>query len=500
MDADAVGGSGVTVVEAPPRSDVPARSRPFSRLRFHPAIVVLVGACAALLHQIMHAGLSGDVYFHLAAGRWMLDHHSVIRRDVFSYTVSGRRWLADEWGYEVALAWLVRTFGAWTFWLVSAGSCAGAVLIGAATWRRSGAQWLWTAALGCLAAAGLVVGLAVRPQDPSYLFFAAELLLLSLARERTAWLFALPPLLLVWANVHGSFLLGLGVLALEILWSLLPDLRGRLRVSRPLPSRPVVVTTVVALGATVVNPHGVELLTYALHVGSSTELTSIIQEWQSPNFHGLLVLFLVVVPLFFLLGTLAFSDRRLALEDVVIALILLVASLHAVRFLPYLVLAWCAVLSRASPIKTESIRPSLLTLPLAVGLAAALLLGPHTAPGSPARGASQYDMPVSAAAFVRSHNGRVFSTYWWSDYLMYLGVPVFVDGRTDLYFGTGLLSTYVDVSTLNFEPDPVFKRWGVRWVLWNRDSTLSTYLSRDPRWKLAFSSGDAMVFEHIGRW
>ncbi len=500
MDEDKVGGSGVSVVEESSRSHEHPRSRPLSRLRIHPAIVVLVGACAALFHQIMHAGLSGDVYFHLAAGRWMLDHHSVIRSDVFSYTVAGRRWLADEWGYEVALAWLVRTFGAWTFWLVSAGSCAGAVLIGAATWRRSGAQWLWTAALGCLAAAGMVVGLAVRPQDPSYLFFAAELLLLSLARERTAWLIALPPLLLVWANVHGSFLLGLGVLALEVLWSFLPDLQGRLRVSRPLPSKAVVATTAVALGATFVNPHGVGLLTYALHVSSSTELTTLIQEWQSPNFHGLLVLFLVVAPLLWLLGTLAFSDRRLALEDVVIALILLVASLHAVRFVPYLALAWCAVLSRASPIKTESIRPSLLTLPLAVGLAAALLLGPHTAPGSPARGASQNDMPVAAAGFVRSHDGRVFSTYWWSDYLMYLGVPVFVDGRTDLYFGTGILATYVDVSTLNLDPDPVFQRFGVKWVLWNRDSGLSTFLSRDSHWKLAFSSGNAVVFEHIGRW
>ncbi len=198
----------------------------------------------------------------------MLDHHSVIRTDVFSYTVAGRHWLADEWGYEVALAWLVRTFGAGSFWLVSAGSCSAAVLLGAATWRRAGAAWLWTAALSALAAGGLVVGLAVRPQDPSYMFFAAELFLLSLARGRTRWLIALPPLLLVWANVHGSFLLGLGVLGLEVLWSVLPDFAGRLRVSRRLPTRPIAATAAVSFGATFVNPHGVALLGYALHVSS----------------------------------------------------------------------------------------------------------------------------------------------------------------------------------------------------------------------------------------
>ena len=44
-----------------------------------------------------------------------------------------------------------------------------------------------------------------------------------------AWLFAVPPLLLVWANVHGSFLLGLGILGLELVWSFVPALKGRLK-------------------------------------------------------------------------------------------------------------------------------------------------------------------------------------------------------------------------------------------------------------------------------
>ena len=471
-----------------------------SRLRIHPAIVVIAGACAALFHQIMHTGLSGDVYFHWAAGTWMLDHHSVIRHDVFSYTVAGRPWLADEWGFEVALAWLLRSVGSVSFWFVSAGSCAMAVVLGSASWRRAGASWLWTAVLACLATAGMLVGLAVRPQDPSYMFFAGELLLLALARQRAWWLIALPPLLLVWANVHGSFLLGLGVLLLEVLWSVLPDPRGRVRVSQRLPRRAIATTAVLALAATLVNPHGFELLAYAVHVGSSTELTSLIQEWQSPNFHDLLVLGLVVGPLLWLIGTLGFSDRVLALEDLVVAFVLLAATLHAVRFLPYLVLAWCAVLSRATPLRTEAIKPSLVSLPLAALLCVSLLVGAHTPAGAPLGGRGPLDMPVDAAAFVHRQQGRTFSTYWWGDYLIHVGVPVFVDGRTDLYFGTGVLPTYVNVSTLSVSPDSVFRRWDIRWVLWSRDSALSVFLSKDPRWKLVLTSGDAVVYQHVGTW
>ena len=52
--------------------------------RLHPALIVVVGACAALFHEAMRTGLLGDVFYQLSAGQWMLAHHAVIRRDVFS--------------------------------------------------------------------------------------------------------------------------------------------------------------------------------------------------------------------------------------------------------------------------------------------------------------------------------------------------------------------------------------------------------------------------------
>ena len=83
-------------------------------LRFHPALIVVLGSCAGLFREAMHSGLSGDAFYQLATGRWMLAHHAVIRHDVFSYTVFGRPWLVEEWGYALLLAWLVAHLGAVT--------------------------------------------------------------------------------------------------------------------------------------------------------------------------------------------------------------------------------------------------------------------------------------------------------------------------------------------------------------------------------------------------
>ncbi|MHB1784252.1 MAG: hypothetical protein ACYCTE_16495 [Acidimicrobiales bacterium] len=448
----------------------------------------------------MRTGLSGDVYVHLAAGRWMLAHHSVIRRDVFSYTVRGRPWIADEWGFEVALAWLVRTLGPVSFWIVSAGSCSVALLLAAASWRRIGATWLWTAALACVATAGLLVGLEPRPQDPSYALFAGELLLLRYARRDRRWLLSLPPLLLVWANLHGSFLLGLAVLLLEILWSCLAASHTVRQAPPALPARALVAATAGSALATFVNPHGPALLDYAVRVASSGRIATLVEEWQSPDFHTPLLLLLVAGPVAWLLVALGRSRAAFDLGDVTLAMLLLLATLQAVRFLPYFVLAWCAAASRWSPRRPEGITPSLLSLPLAACLAAGLALGGHTPPGAPLRGGAAVDMPVGPAAYLLHRRGRVFTTYWWGDYLVNLGVPVFVDGRTDLYAGTGVLAAYLAVADLTVDPDTILARYRVRWVLWNEHSALSTFLAEDPRWSVVLRSGDAVVFERLERW
>jgi hypothetical protein len=118
---------GVAGATAPPRLDAPGTSgantaERRSGLRFHPALLVVVGMCAVLVRDAMHSGLSGDVFYQVAEGRWMLAHHAVVSHDVFSYTVLGRPWLSEEWGFALLLAWSVAHVGAVSYWLVSAGA------------------------------------------------------------------------------------------------------------------------------------------------------------------------------------------------------------------------------------------------------------------------------------------------------------------------------------------------------------------------------------------
>ena len=53
-----------------------------------------------------------DMYWHLASGQWMLDHHEILRFDIFSSTVSGQPYSVGEWLGEVLFA-LVFNAGGW---------------------------------------------------------------------------------------------------------------------------------------------------------------------------------------------------------------------------------------------------------------------------------------------------------------------------------------------------------------------------------------------------
>lgn len=481
----------------------PRRGTPRRRLvpRMHPAWIIVLVACAVLVRVGMDTGLNTDVFWQLAAGQWMLGHHAVITHDPFSYSVPGHPWFAEEWGYEVILAWMVAHLGSVSYWILASGPCCAALIFGVVRWRRQGAQPLWSAGLAIVAAMGLGMGVAPRPQVLSYALFALELLILTMARKDERWLLAIPPLMLFWANVHGSFLAGLGILALDVALStavassFFSLAKGRrLVVTQPLAFKKGAAVLAASVAAACVNPHGPALFSYAYKTSTSGQLAAYIGEWKSPDFHALIIMAAIAIPTVLAILILAGGRRRVELFDLVVWVVLLLATLRSTRFMPYLGLALGGVLATYQPIRRETIRANVVSPVLAALACLVVLAGSHPAAGAPQTKGSLAN-PVQAAAWLSHQQGRVFSTYTWNDYLIQARIPVFVDGRTDMYFGTPILTDYVEIQNLTVNPDPILNRYRVEWVLWPKDQPLSLYLARDGNWTLAKKFGSQLIFK-----
>jgi hypothetical protein len=448
---------------------------------------VVVGV-VLLWHQALFNGISGDVFWQWTAGRWMLAHHRVVTADPFSYTLHGHPWFDQEWGFELLLAAVMRLIGPVTFWLFSAGLSSLALLAVVALVRRRGAGWTATGTLALVVALVLTAFLKDRPQEFSYVFFPLLLWILTVARQQPRWLVLVPVMVGVWANIHGSFLLGLLVVLLEALWAWVP-VAGQRIVTLTLNRRHAVATLGASAVAVLVNPHGFGLYGYTWANTFNPIISAVIQEWQSPNFHSVFLLLVVAGPLAATLLWLAFGEGQANWSDVVLTGGLLVATLHAVRFLPYWAEAWAALAPAFRPWSLWSRRlPWVIGVPLAVVLGAVWWAGRVVPPGTPTA------VPARAVTYLQHHPGRVFSRYRWGDYLIFRGVPVFIDGRTNLYAGTGVLGEYLALRNLTRDPDPILHRYHVEYVLWPPETPLSVFLSHDRRWRLVWHSATADIF------
>ncbi|HVT42628.1 MAG TPA: hypothetical protein VHD39_06560 [Acidimicrobiales bacterium] len=464
--------------------------RPRRRLSQRAIALVGLGFAVAFLAAVaLDHALSNDELWSLAAGQWMLAHHSVMGSDPFSYTESHRRWVTDEWGSEVALAALVRSVGsaAYAIYAVVLGGCCLAAT--AAYARVLGARGGRIAAIVLLLAAGLAGTVAAdRGLDFSLVWFPVLLLILAKARTSPGWLWLLPPLCLAWVNTHGSILLGLAVIALELAWSLAP-----LRVVRrlngvqqsPYPG-PLALALVGSLLASCVTPYGPGLLAYDVGVARNSQIAQYITEWSSPNFHSLMTLLVFLVPLGVMVTCL--WNRRIPLLECSLTAVLFIEALQTQRLAVYLMVAaagLAATIPGRRPWSTTARR-------WAGGAFVVLGIVVVALPSVPAGTVSSTE-PVRAFDALQSHPGRIFTQYTWGDYSIARHRATFVDGRTDLFEGS-VLTQFFDVSNLSVDPDPIFSAHHVDYVVWSPHTALSVYLGRDPRWRVVDRTSVAVVF------
>ncbi len=448
------------------------------------ALAIGFVAAVALDHP-----LSNDELWSMAAGQWMLAHHALVGLDPFSYTEAHRRWVTDEWGSELALAGLFRVFGAAAYDVYAVTLGAACLAACTAYVRALGARGGRVVAIVLLLALGLAATLASdRGLDFSLVWVPVELLVLTKARQRPRWLFVFPPLFVVWANTHGSVLLGLFVLSVELAWSLAsPRLVGRVRgMHQSGWTRPLALALGGSLAAACITPYGPRLLGYDLAVARNGQIARFISEWRSPDFHAAMVVAVYCVPVVIFVACV--HSRRVPLLEGTLAALLFVDALRTQRMVVYLMVV-AAGLAACLPARPAWGRRSRRwAVGGLVALAVIVVAAPSVPPGSIDPG-----LPVRAFNYLSPHPGRIFTEYAWGDYSIARHRATFVDGRTDLFEGA-VLDQFFAASDVTTDPDPVLARYDVSYVVWSPDAALSVFLAHDQRWRVVERSPVAVVF------
>jgi hypothetical protein len=455
-----------------------------------PALIALAIAAAAMwASPILN---DGDTYWHVATGAWMLDHQAMVRVDPFSHSAPGQAWTAHEWLSEILMALSWRAAG-WQGVMALFGAATGALALILLTILRRRLTLAVCAVILVLVLACVGPSLLARPHVLAWPVMAAWVAALLDARDRGA---APRPMLLLlmvlWANLHGSFVLGLALIGPFALEALLER-----REDRWLVLRGWGLFGLAAVAAACVTPHGLHGLIYPFQL-MGMALTPTIHEWHSADFSQLTAFELTL-----LAGLYVCLSRRPRIEP--LRLILLLGLLHLslahVRHQPVFVIIAALVLAgplaqtarvfceppRRLQAAALGVLASLAVVVLALRLSAPVVL------------ADRPMVPVTALSRVPAELRRqpVLNDYGFGGYLIHSGVRPFVDGRADMY-GDAFIAAY-DAAV---RPDPaaleaLLSRYRITWTLLRPDNPAVAVLDRDPRWARSWSDPYAVV--HIRR-
>jgi hypothetical protein len=498
----------VSVASTSVPGDLPIASRTprqplLKRAVSFPALLAAL-LVVALFVPLRDFTLDPDVWWHIKVGQAILATHHWPTADTYSFTAPGVPWIAYEWLGDTLLAAVQRAWG--LRGLLALDLALGAAILLAlyalASLRSHNSK---AAFVTCgLFLPLTVVFFTLRPQMLGYLFLILTLIILERFRQgRTRTLWLLPPLFLVWVNTHGSFVAGLfafGVYVIsglvEIRWGGLESIRWtaaqRLRLGL------VFLASLIALAVT---PYGTKLAAYPIDMAFSQPINvANVQEWQPMPFSlpaGKLFLALLVG---LLLAQIVFRFTWQSAELTLFLAGVVAACLH-VRFLlvfvPFCAPLLAVMLSRwippYEPGKDKYALNALLMTAIVVGIVRFFPSRKHLESQVAQR------WPVKAVEYIKEHHPPrpMFNNYSYGGYLIYTldgQNKVFVDGRADVYEGTGVLADYGRIAQVASNALLLLRVYKVQSCLIERDEALATLLAASAQWQKVYADELSVLF------
>jgi hypothetical protein len=418
--------------------------------RLRGLLPLCVGAAAYFFFLFTGDGLlqDSDTFWQIQVGQWILDHHAVPQTDFYSFTKFGSPWISSSWLSQVLLAVSHSGFG-----------MAGPVILSALAIAATVAVFVFLLDDHLEAAHSILLSMLALLLSLHHLLARPHVLalpvmvawiggMISAADRRSQPPFLLLPLMTLWANLHGGFVLGLafiGPVALVAVWDAAPGQRISLLLRW-------IFFGVCALAASCCTPYGWNSLLGAARILDLGELLSIISEWRAQDFSSF---GFFEASLLGLIGVAFYQGLVLSLPRIILILGLIymalthVRSIEAFAFLVPLVLAK-PFASQLKPKQSAVMKASEgNSPPYAVWFATCAVV-------AVALVSTQSYMTHHKFAFVNSQTpaaaleilkqrkaARIFNAYEFGGYLIAEGVPAFIDGRAELY-GEKFVVNYFD--------------------------------------------------------
>ncbi len=434
-----------------------------------------------------------DFWWHLAAGDVMRQNGAIPYSDSFSFTVGNYPWYNISWLWDAIYSWLNAHSPIYLPVVFTAVVNALTLAVLAGFMLRRGAGVVITLAVVLIGLAAYSYMLTPRPHEITFLF--TIIFYAICANKNHRLLPVLPPLMILWVNMHGGFIVGFMICGAHLLQSIIAKDKKSAAM--------FFLVTLTCIAASFLNPLGLDIY-QAVRRTLNSALLPIISEWQ-PLSHISHIIYLLLF-----LVTFRPLNKETGIAEKLLSLLWAFAAYQHERNLPIFVLLSAPVFalnlkyifskSQWLAKKNADYEDDLGNMKVrkagfAFSLAVVVLLVSGLA--RPWVNLSIPDTnPVAEAAFIKAnYAGRHFlNDYFQGGYLLYSGTKVFIDGRAETAYSPEIVQDYLKFHNMSPGWDTIIEKYGINGVVLPRDNRLLPYFVNSGKWKLVFAGKLDVVY------
>ena len=477
-----------------------------SLLRHSIAVILL-----AILIANSNSHTDPDLWGHIRFGQAFIANRHLIHHDPYSYSVPNAPWRDYEWLAEVLMAFIYKVAGVRGLKLWKFACTALTVIFIADCEAETGAPFSIQLLVLLLAALGLVLQMQMRPQMFTFILLGALLALLTRDNyRRPAALWIAVPLLALWANLHGGWVIGIGTLGLYSAGASLGDLIAGAGWRRGVRLAAITVSSLIA---TLLNPYGAGLwraVEWALlapykriaNVEWQPMLFALSQQWHHAH-SGIFVYVAIIALMAGLAVAFALAPAGDDLPLVAVAAMVSVSAWLSVRNMGLVAVTASGPLARHMDLigqRRHLGAPARVSRPVNQWVIFGLCIAMAFKTGQFSRRLDpDQQYPAGALAFLREHqlHGRILNEWGWGGYLIWHaadGNRVFIDGRDDTVYPPGVVRDYL---LFHFDLSGgahVLDAYPHDFVLISAAAPARRLMERRDDWKLLYRDHDALLY------
>ena len=424
-----------------------------------------------------------DIWQHLKTGEYILKEKSIPRADIYSYTAFGNEWVTHEWLSQIIFYFFYFKFGMVSLIFLKAVIITLTFFILFKLIDKNKNSNLYLSLILIVFAAFITrYHSYTRPHIFSWLFIAVLLFLLQ--KKLYAYI---PLLTLIWANTHGSVLLGLAITAVYLGERIILKRQARL-----------IYVLIISFLTPLANPSTYKVFLLPLQL---LKFSAYIKEWKPfPANSWWFIFYFMFVLITIISFIIAYkSERKLRIAELAIFLLFAYLGFSSKRSLAVSVIVIAPILAnKLGMLLKDRLKRNLLKDAVFSLVIAALIVFSTTNLNAFNLKVSLEEYPANAVQFIKEKNitGNMYNDYGFGPFILFSLYPdykVFIDTRAEVY-GEKMIKDYYYIRYALEHWEKLAESYNISFFVIQHEPEIENALYNSKNWKLVYYDNLASIY------